>query len=163
MRQHSAGQSTKQRKAARVSSFLLCGPLPVKDLCGIILDYSQHFEGKPALVWNTHTSRVTALAVLPDGKLASGSWDKTVRVWDAASGACLLTLASHTNSVSALAVLPDGKLASGSWDGTVRVWDPASGECLLTLSHISAVACMTVLQDGRLAVGLANGTIHVWE
>jgi WD40 repeat protein len=65
---------------------------------------------------------VVALAVLPDGKLASGSADVTVRVWDVASGACMLTLAGHTSHVFALAVLPDGKLASGSHDNKIRVW-----------------------------------------
>ncbi len=51
-------------------------------------------------------ARLTALAVLPDGKLASGSSANTVRVWDAASGADLLTLAGHTkNWVTALALM----------------------------------------------------------
>jgi WD40 repeat protein len=107
MRQNPAGSSMKQRKALRVSSFLECGPLPVKDLCGIILDYSQYFEGERGLVLNGHTSKVTALVVLHDGKLASGSRDKTVRVWE--NGVCLLTLAGHTSWVTALAVLPDVK------------------------------------------------------
>jgi WD40 repeat protein len=115
----------KQRKALRASSFLECGPLPVKDLCRIISEYSQYFEGERGLVLNGHTSKVTALVVLHGGKLASGTLDKTVRVWE--NGACLLTLAGHTSLVRALAVLPDGKLASGSWDETVRVWDAASG------------------------------------
>jgi WD40 repeat protein len=65
---------------------------------------------------------VKVLTVLPDGKLASGSWDWTVRVWDD-SGACLHTLTGHTRGVTVLAVLPDGKLVSGSCDKTVRVWE----------------------------------------
>ena len=151
----------KQRKALRASSFLECGPLPVKDLCGIILDYSQYFEGERGLVLNGHTSKVTALVVLHGGNLVSGSLDKTVRVWE--NGACLLTLARHTRSVPALAVLPDGKLASGSWDRTVRVWDTASGACLHKLSHTSDVTSLTVLRYGSLAVGLGDGSVHMWE
>ena len=78
-----------------------------------------------------HTNDVRSLAVLPCGKLLSGSWDTTIRVWDAralsvrgggATGECAATLAGHTSDVTALAVLPDGSVASGGEDGTVRVW-----------------------------------------
>ena len=60
------------------------------------------------------------LAVLPDGSLASGSFDKTVKLWK--DGVCTHTLEGHTDGVLCLAVLPDGSLASGSHDGTVKLW-----------------------------------------
>ena len=63
---------------------------------------------------------MTCLAVLPDGCLASGSDDKTVRLWR--DGQCTATLTGHTDDVNCLAVLPDGTLASGSADKTVRLW-----------------------------------------
>jgi WD40 repeat protein len=95
---------------------------------------------------------VTSLAVLPDGKLVSGSFDRTVRIWE--NGTCCHILKGHTLEVTCLAVLPDGMLASGSDDLTVRVWE--NGVCLLILSHISHVKSLTVLPDGRLAVGLSD-------
>jgi WD40 repeat protein len=109
-----------------------------------------------------HTSLVRDLAVLPDGKLASCSWDRTVRVWD--NNTCLFTLVGHTDWVSALVVLPDGKLASSSSDRTVRVWDVASGACLLTLvGHTSVVYALAVLPDGKLASGSTDATVRVWD
>jgi ankyrin repeat protein len=69
-----------------------------------------------------HTITVWALAVLSDGRLASASWDKTIRVWRPSTGVCEAVLEGHTITVWALAVLPDGRLASGSADKTVRVW-----------------------------------------
>ncbi len=73
-----------------------------------------------------HTDRICALAVLPDGRLASGSGDHTIKLWNPASGACVATFEGHSSSVNALAVLPDGRLASGSDDPTIKLWDPAT-------------------------------------
>jgi WD40 repeat protein len=66
---------------------------------------------------------VISLAALPNGLLASGSGDQTVRVWDVGARACVAVLEGHEESVFALAALPDGRLASGSgYDPGIRVW-----------------------------------------
>jgi WD40 repeat protein len=70
-----------------------------------------------------------SVAYSPDGKrLASASWDQTVKVWDAQIGQETLTLKGHTGPVWGVAFSPDGKqLASAGDDCTVRVWDAGVG------------------------------------
>ncbi|MFP3558866.1 hypothetical protein SB861_50710 [Paraburkholderia sp. SIMBA_049] len=111
-----------------------------------------------------HRSSVSAFAVLANGRLASGSSDETIKLWNPASGVCEATLKGHTNQVTALAVLADGRLASGSLDHTIRLWNPASGVCEATLEgHTNWVTALAALADGRLASGSRDHTIRLWN
>jgi WD40 repeat protein len=107
------------------------------------------------------------VAVTPGGKYAiSGSWDKTLRVWDIETWECIRTLTGHTDSVFALAVTPDGKyVISASKDKTLRVWDIETWECIRTLKgYEAAVTDLAVTPYGRRAIfGLHNGEIRVWD
>ena len=100
----------------------------------------------------------SALAVFPDGRLASGSYDSKVRIWDVKSRSVTHLLEGHTGWVTALAVLPDGRLASAGND--IRLWDPATGT---ETARLNPGGALTVLSDGRLASGSANGTIRLWD
>ena len=73
-----------------------------------------------------------SVAWSPDGaRLATGSWDGTAKVWDAAGGRELLTLKGHTGWVWSVAWSPDGRrLATRSLDGTARLWEVADAEAV---------------------------------
>ena len=112
-------------------------------------------------------SPVTAVAFSPDGRLlASASWDNTLRLWDAATGAAVRTLEGHQDSVYAVAFSPDGRLlASASWDNTVRLWDPATGAAVRTLEgHQERVSAVAFSPDGRLLASAAwDYTVRLWD
>ncbi|MEQ1712622.1 MAG: NB-ARC domain-containing protein, partial [Hyphomicrobium sp.] len=85
-----------------------------------------------ALLWTFegHGGEVNSAAFSPDGRrIVSGSWDKTVRQWETATGATIgAPLAGHKEEVRAVAFSPDGtRIVSGSRDGTLRLWNAASG------------------------------------
>src|ERR1700733_1722670 len=82
-----------------------------------------------------HSGGVYSVAFTRDSaQLASASFDRTVKIWDASSGECLQTLEGHSDAVFSVAFTHDStRVASASWDCTVKIWDTSSGKCLQTL------------------------------
>ncbi len=105
---------------------------------------------------------VTALAVLPERRLASSD-DDTIRLWDLNTGAELAILKGHFHKVTTLAALPDGRLASGSTDKTIRLWDAKSGSEIARFDGDTEVESLIPLPDGRLASGSGGGTVRLWD
>jgi parallel beta-helix repeat protein len=115
-----------------------------------------------------HTDWVTSVAFSPDGRLlasGSGYYDKTIKLWDVASGSLVRTLEGHASGVYSVAFSPDGRLlASGSYK-EIKLWDVATGREVRTLTgHSESVWSVAFSPDGRLlASGSYDKTIKLWD
>jgi WD40 repeat protein len=104
------------------------------------------------------------VAVTVDGQRAvSGSWDRTLRLWDLKSGETIHLLQGHTEGVRAVAVTADGRrTVSGSWDETLRLWDLDSGSEITIFTAERPMHRCVFAGDGRTIVaGDESGQVHL--
>jgi WD40 repeat protein/serine/threonine protein kinase len=138
------------------------------DLRGFEWHYWNRLSHLPAVrTFTGHTAGALCAALSPDGKrLASCSRDRSVRVWDLASGGLLFLFQGHSDTINHVAFSPDGRwLASASRDRTVKIWSLVTGKEEHTLrDHRGWVNWIEFSPDGtRLASASHDGTINLWE
>ena len=128
--------------------------------------------GVAAGVLRGHTDSVSSLAVVGGGGtvlLASGSWDGSIRLWNADAGTCTAVLNGHNGFVICLADLGGGRLLSGYYaDASLRVWNTATGTCLAVVPNAHGegdegrchAACAL---PGGAATGSWEGSVRRWK
>src|SRR6266849_4508431 len=114
-----------------------------------------------------HSALVNAVAWSSDSRrIASGSNDKSVQVWNAADGSHAFTYRGHSDVVLAVAWSPDGRrIASGGVDNTVQVWNATDGSHAITYQgHTGFVHTVAWSPDStRIASGSHDKTVQVWN
>ncbi len=114
-----------------------------------------------------HSDCIYGLAISPDGKtIATSSYDKLIKLWDASTGKEIRTLKDHIDAIYSLDFSPDGKrLVSGAADRSIKVWNPETGERLFTMSEpTDGVNSVAISPDGKwIAAAGQDKTIRVWS
>jgi WD40 repeat protein len=114
-----------------------------------------------------HSSEVSCIAFSPNERtLASGSWDKTIKIWQLNTGEELHTFRGHSDRVYSVAFSPDGQtLASSSSDAIIKIWQLDKQQELCTLTdHSDRVYSVTFSPDGKtLASGSWDKTVKIWR
>ncbi|HEX9132641.1 MAG TPA: serine/threonine-protein kinase [Ktedonobacteraceae bacterium] len=160
---------------------LLVGAIGVVGLAGTSGGFGlwalsqQRRMGSTLVTYTGHLSAVATVAWSPDGKrIASGSWDQTVQVWDPNNGAHLFVYRGHTTNVNAVAWSPartGQRIASASGNSffkgehVVQVWDAATNAHPLTYQgHTQPVHTVAWSPGGtHIASGGEDKTVQVWD
>jgi WD40 repeat protein len=116
-----------------------------------------------------HMDKIFSLAFSPDqSRIASGSADQTIRIWDAETGEAVGTpIKGHTSAVRSVAFSPDGNhIVSSSLDGTIRIWHAEAGESISSPVEVSPFTNIAVTSstDGmQISCVSSNHNILTWD
>jgi WD40 repeat protein/serine/threonine protein kinase len=119
-----------------------------------------HSDAVPCVAWGPGSPGSSR------GLLATGSRDRTIKLWDPASHKVVLTLRGHSAGVRGVAFSADGRrLLSASDDKSVRLWDLDSGKELRRLEgHTASATAVAFSPDGRRALsGSEDKTVRLWD
>lgn len=123
--------------------------------------------GEQLFTLNGHQGDILSVVYAPVGRrLATTSWDHSVKIWDSSTGKELRTIRGHREAVTDAAFSPDGlQLATAGWDGTVKVWDVATGQERFSCpAHVGEIWSVAYSPDGKkVASGHLDGAIRLWD
>ena len=123
------------------------------------------YTGNKKAILSTHEYAITSIVFSPDGKtLASGSYDKTIRLWDVQTGTLQTTLRGQ--KIMSLAFSPNGKtLVSGNMNNTIQLWDLKTGQVTANLTgHEGWISALAFYPFGEVLIsGSRDKTIRIWE
>src|ERR1700687_685899 len=118
-------------------------------------------DSAPATILEGHKGPVVGLAVSPGGaRLASASWDGTIRLWPLAGGEPIV-LEGHRQNVNGVAFTPDDNaVVSAGYDATVRIWPSGAPDTPLVAALPTPLNAVAVAPDGEIAAAGADGQVY---
>jgi len=120
----------------------------------------------PIRTFEDHENSVLAVAIFPNKRrMVTGSWDKTLRLWDLETGVVLKKMEGHSNGVFALAVSRDGQtIASGDTNGEIIGWQGETGESLTEpiKAYSNGIHSVSFSPDGAVLATGSFGAVKFW-
>lgn len=130
-------------------------------------------KGFETQVIGRHSEPITALIVLGDGRVVSGSADAKVKLWnrsDSQNGARIansqareILRVESPHTFTSVAVMEDGCVVAGSSDWKVTLWNPANGNKKQMDAHKGKINALAVLRDGRVISGGEDKKVILWD
>ncbi|GHO86651.1 serine/threonine-protein kinase [Dictyobacter formicarum] len=134
--------------------------------CVEVIHLTQQHSWKREAIYRGHQAAIKKVAWSPDGtQIASASADKTVQIWEAATGKRNQIYHGHTETVYTLDWSPDGQsIVSASADGTIQIWDAGNGTLSFTHpSHNPTVYAIAWSPNGQYIAASAHSHVYVWQ
>ena len=123
-------------------------------------EFSRNLAGRKGIISSVAYSP-------PDGThIVAGSFDDSVRIWEANTGSLIHTLGGHGDQVSSVSYSPDGThVVSGSWDDSIKIWEANTGSLVRTISRPANqdIHSVSYSPDGTQIVSGSFRDIEIWE
>jgi WD40 repeat protein len=138
----------------------------------LISDYDYHIEGQ-SYIFGNHSDRISCLATFPDGRIISGSEDKTIKVWNVNTNPlnnCDIVF-EDIYEISCIAILNEGssncyfaksiervdRFISGSVGGTIKMWNVQTRTCDMSFNFRNEITSIDIFPNGQILVGFRSG------
>jgi WD40 repeat protein len=134
----------------------------------LIIDANNLYEKNPVKL-TAHNKVVTSLALLPGDRLASGSMDDSIKIWDLKTKTYTVNLQPEQpcEGVSALTYLTENCLACAYHNNTILIWDISTQKCIESRKEDQRFKCLVYLPSGFLAglraYSILNNTVAIWK
>jgi WD40 repeat protein len=122
--------------------------------------------GSQVALLSGHARDVRSVTFSLDGtSLASGSEDKTIKLWDVQTGGVIKTFHGHTDWVLSVSISSNNTtIASGSYDSTIRLWDIQTGLCYYVIKQEQHVICASFYPTNpQHLISLSGGVVQKWD
>ena len=123
-----------------------------------------NYNGELIRNFNTHKTNIICFIVLKDYRIATGSYDHSIKIWNVEKEKELATLKNHDFTVFSLLETKKGNLISGGGDNLIKIWDLKNYICLKTFSgHSNYVVTLLELNNNLIASGSYDSKIIIWK
>ena len=135
----------------------------------VALTFALSMSAEGQTIWTIgetgYASSVNSVAFSPDGtQLASGSWDRSIRLWDVSTGQEVLRFEGHSDWIFSVVFSPDGtRLVSRSDDGTIHLCDVATRQEIVQLDHRYPAISITIPRNDNFIASAGGIALRLWD